>query len=120
MKKQNVAFGFSKNISQNKTSILKIIVRIVKMTFKQDKIDAFLEFLEQNKLQIRNFPGCKMIEILHEKHNPAVIMTHSHWNTDQDLENYRQSSLFEYVWSNTKIHFDAKPEAYSMLSLDKL
>ena len=97
-----------------------MVVRIVKMTFKTDKIAEFLNFLEENKTKIRSYPGCEMVEILQEKDNPAVIMTHSHWRSEEDLENYRNSELFHYVWSNTKIHFDAKPEAYSMLSLDKL
>ena len=58
-----------------------MIVRIVKMTFKRDKIQEFLHFLEENKPKIRNFPGCLMVEILQEKINPAVIMTHSYWRT---------------------------------------
>lgn len=97
-----------------------MIVRIVKMTFKEEKIDEFLAFLEENKSKIRSFPGCEMVEILQEKDNPTLIMTHSHWRSEVDLENYRHSDLFNYVWANTKIHFKAKPEAYSMLSLDKL
>ncbi|MCP9761648.1 putative quinol monooxygenase [Lacihabitans soyangensis] len=97
-----------------------MIVRIVKMTFKEDKIIEFLAFLEENKSKIRDFPGCEMVEILQEKDNPAVIMTHSHWQSEAELEAYRNSDLFNFVWSNTKIHFNAKPEAYSMLSLDKL
>ena len=97
-----------------------MIVRIVKMTFKSDKIQEFLLFLEENKQKIRSFPGCLLVEILQEKNNPNVIMTHSHWASEQDLENYRCSELFNFVWSNTKIHFDAKPEAYSMISLDKI
>jgi heme-degrading monooxygenase HmoA len=90
------------------------------MTFKEAKIVEFLAFLEENKSKIRNFPACEMVEILQEKENPAVIMTHSHWKSEVDLENYRHSDLFNYVWANTKFHFNAKPEAYSMLSLDKL
>jgi len=97
-----------------------MIVRIVKMTFKKEKIQEFLHFLEENKLKIRNFPGCLGIEILQEKNNPAVIMTYSYWESEIDLENYRCSELFNFVWSNTKIHFDDKPEAYSMVSLDKI
>ncbi len=97
-----------------------MIVRIVKMTFKREKIQDFLLFLEENKSKIRNFPGCLRIEILQEKNNPTVIMTHSYWDSEVDLENYRCSELFKFVWRNTKIHFDEKPEAYSMVSLDKI
>jgi len=61
-----------------------------------------------------------MVEILQEIDHPNVIMTHSHWESAEALENYRKSDLFKSVWSKTKIHFADKPEAFSMLSLDKL
>ena len=97
-----------------------MIVRIVKMTFKEEELKTFFNFLEPNKEKIRNFPGCKMVEFLQEKGNPSVIMTHSHWESEVALENYRNSELFKYVWSNTKIHFKDKPSAYTLVSLDKL
>ena len=97
-----------------------MVVRIVKMTFKEEKLSEFLAFLAQNKHKIREFPGCNMVEILQEKENPKVIMTHSHWDSEFDLENYRVSELFKYVWGNTKIHFSEKPEAWTLNSLDKL
>jgi quinol monooxygenase YgiN len=97
-----------------------MVIRIVKMTFYSEKVEEFLIFLEKNKYQIRNFPGCLMVEILQKIDKPNVIMTHSHWESEQHLENYRNSDLFNFVWSNTKIHFEDKPEAFSMLSLDKL
>jgi heme-degrading monooxygenase HmoA len=97
-----------------------MLVRIVKMTFKIDKIDEFLDFLEDKKPLIRNFPGCRMVEILQDLDHPTILMTHSYWESAADLEKYRNSELFKFVWANTKIHFDGKPEAFSMLSLDKL
>ncbi|ADF52164.1 conserved hypothetical protein [Zunongwangia profunda SM-A87] len=30
------------------------------------------------------------------------------------MENYRNSAFFKVVWSNTKILFNAKPEAWSV------
>lgn len=52
------------------------------MTFKEEKIEVFLRFLEENKHKIRNFPGCLMVEILQEIGQPNVIRTHSHWESE--------------------------------------
>jgi heme-degrading monooxygenase HmoA len=46
-----------------------------------------------------------------------VFFTYSFWETEQDLENYRQSALFDEVWTFTKKLFNDKPEAWSV---DKL
>jgi heme-degrading monooxygenase HmoA len=46
-----------------------------------------------------------------------VFFTYSYWETEQDLENYRNSELFDTVWSFTKKLFNDKPEAWSV---DKL
>lgn len=91
-----------------------MIIRFVRMTFQPEKVNEFLEFLENYLPQIRNFEGCTYLEILRDIDNPSVLMTHSHWVSADALENYRKSELFSYVWSNTKIHFSDKPIAFSM------
>lgn len=97
-----------------------MITRIVKLTFDPNKVAEFLAFLGEFKSQIRHFPGCQMVEILQETNKPNVIMTHSHWDSEHDLENYRNSDLFNHVWANTKIHFIGKPEAITLNIIDKL
>jgi (4S)-4-hydroxy-5-phosphonooxypentane-2,3-dione isomerase len=97
-----------------------MITRIVKLTFDPTKVSEFLSFLEEFKTQIRNFPGCEMLEFLQEVNKPNVIMTHSQWQSEKDLEDYRNSELFNHVWANTKIHFIDKPEAITLNILDKL
>jgi hypothetical protein len=39
-----------------------MFVRIVKLTFQEDKIDAFLSNFEEIKHQIRNFEGNEFLE----------------------------------------------------------
>lgn len=87
------------------------------MTFQPEKLEEFLSFLENYKSQIRNFPGCTHLEILQDVDIPNVITTYSHWNAPEDLENYRKSELFSFVWGNTKIHFADKPVAFSVKRL---
>lgn len=93
-----------------------MLIRYVRMTFQEDKVDEFLNFFEENKQQIRHFPGCRYVELLRDIHQTNVFMTHSHWDSEVDLNNYRDSELFAYVWGNTKKLFSDKPVAYSMES----
>lgn len=94
-----------------------MFVRIVKMGFHEDKVDAFLDNFEQVKQDIRNFPGNRFLELYRDKNDPTVFFTYSYWETEDDLENYRKSELFTEVWAYTKQLFRQKAEAWSV---DKL
>ena len=98
-----------------------MFVRIVKMGFKEDKIEEFLNNFEQVKSNIRNFEGCQFLELYRDKNNRNTFFTYSYWVDENALENYRHSDLFKKVWAETKVHFNAKPEAWSvdkLVSLD--
>lgn len=94
-----------------------MFVRIVKMSFHEDKIPAFLENFHSVKAQIRNYPGNNFLELYQDKNNPCIFFTYSIWNEESDLENYRHSDLFKEVWTFTKALFNDKPQAWSV---DKL
>ncbi len=91
-----------------------MFVRIVKMSFDENKIEEFLNNFHQVKEKIRAFEGCQFLELYQDKENTNIFFTYSYWNTEQDLNNYRKSDLFINVWSKTKILFNAKPEAWSV------
>ncbi|MDI1255043.1 MAG: antibiotic biosynthesis monooxygenase [Flavobacterium sp.] len=94
-----------------------MFVRIVKMSFHEENIPAFLANFELMKEKIRNAPGNRFLELYQDKNDKCIFFTYSYWETDADLENYRQSELFYDVWAFTKKLFNAKPEAWSV---DKL
>ena len=94
-----------------------MFVRIVKLSFHLENIPAFLENFELMKEKIRNAPGNRLLELYQDKQNPELFFTYSYWNTEVDLENYRNSELFYEVWQFTKKLFNDKPEAWSV---DKL
>lgn len=94
-----------------------MFVRIVKMGFHEDKVEAFLENFEQVKHDIRNFPGNRFLELYRDKNDASVFFTYSYWETEEDLEKYRKSELFTEVWAFTKQLFNKKAEAWSV---DKL
>lgn len=91
-----------------------MFVRIVKMSFEADKIDLFLANFNSTKEKIRKSKGCELLELYRDKTNANVFFTYSYWQTEQDLENYRNSALFKNVWAKTKVLFNDKPEAWSL------
>ncbi|MFD2568321.1 putative quinol monooxygenase [Pseudotenacibaculum haliotis] len=91
-----------------------MFVRIVKMGFQPEHIDTFLSNFHAKKEFIRNSPGCRLLELYRDKQDPSVFFTYSYWDKEEDLENYRNSDLFKGVWAETKILFNAKPEAWSV------
>jgi len=94
-----------------------MFVRIVKMSFHEENIPAFLDNFEIMKDKIRNAPGNRFLELYQDRNDKQIFFTYSYWETEQDLENYRQSELFYDVWAFTKKLFNGKPEAWSV---DKL
>ncbi len=91
-----------------------MIKRIVKMSFKEDQIPAFIANFEANKDKIKSFPGCHHVELLQSKKQPSLFFTFSIWDGEDALDAYRHSELFKGIWTVTKLMFDAKPEAWSL------
>lgn len=96
-----------------------MIKRIVKMTFREDAVETFLnEVFEHSKDRIRAFPGCQHMELLRQKNKPNVLFTLSFWDDEAALEAYRQSELFQNTWAKTKVLFAEKAEAWSVEVID--
>lgn len=97
-----------------------MIVRIVKLHFREEEVEAFQEYFHSICHQIRNFEGCQRLELLQDVNNPCIFFTYSYWNEEQDLENYRHSDLFESFWSIAKSKFAQKAEAWSHKKIAEL
>jgi heme-degrading monooxygenase HmoA len=97
-----------------------MFVRIVKMSFHEENIPKFMENFNLIKEKIRNSPGNRYLELYQDKNNPEIFFTYSFWETEEDLENYRKSALFDEVWTFTKKLFNDKPEAWSVNKLVSL
>lgn len=91
-----------------------MITRIVKLEFQPDKIQSFLDFFETIKHRVNGFPGCYGMKLYQDIENPCVVMTYSHWKSQLELDEYRNSETFGEVWPTIKPWFNAKPEAWSV------
>lgn len=84
------------------------------MSFKTEKVEQFLDIFDNSKERIRNVDGCSLLELYRDKTNPNIFFTYSYWDTEQNLDNYRNSTLFNGVWAKTKVLFNDKPLAWSV------
>ena len=91
-----------------------MFVRIVKMDFKPENVTTFQNIFNSHKNKIRAFEGCQFLELYRDKKTPNIFFTYSYWKNEAALENYRTSPLFKEVWSETKILFQNKPQAWSV------
>ena len=97
-----------------------MLTRIVKMTFKKDKVAEFELHFNEIKDIIRNQLGCNSVVLYQDRTDSCVFFTYSIWNEEADLERYRNSDFFKKVWKHTKQLFAEKPEAWSLDETVKL
>ena len=97
-----------------------MIVRIVKLQFKKENISSFERIFEETRETIKGFPGCSLLELYQDVSDPATFFTYSQWESEQDLEAYRQSDFFKGVWTRTRALFDDKAKAWSVQKVHPL
>ena len=93
-----------------------MITRIVKLTIQPDKTADFLAIFNDSKPFILNSEGCHQVQVLNDTQQPHLFFTYSIWESEEHLNKYRQSEIFESIWQRTKMLFAAKAEAWSLVS----
>lgn len=90
-----------------------MLIRLVRMTFHPDAIDRFLILFDATAPKIRDFPGCRHLELWQDERYASILTTYSHWADADALDGYRRSEFFKETWARTKPLFAAPPEAFS-------
>lgn len=85
------------------------------MHFREDKVEDFKKMFNETYGRIRNFDGCRFLELYQDEKDAAVFYTMSKWENGDSLDVYRNSDLFRQTWAITKSYFAAPPLAYSLL-----
>jgi quinol monooxygenase YgiN len=91
-----------------------MIVRIVRMEFQPNRVHDFLTVFRAAESKIRNFSGCRQMEIYRDHDRENVFYTISHWDSLQHLNDYRNSEVFHRTWEPVKELFAAAPIVYSL------
>lgn len=97
-----------------------MIVRIVELSIREEELDVAKALLAAVAPRVRSFNGCTHLRILFDIHQPHHITTYSHWNSEDDLNNYRASLVFKDFWGKIKPLFAEAPRAWSSSTLHHL
>jgi len=97
-----------------------MLIRVVRMTFKPEAVEDFLTNFDENKHSIRNFPGCHHLELWRDENDKNIFLTHSHWESEEKLNQYRDSELLKTVWTFAKTLFSEKPLAFSSRKMEEV
>jgi len=88
------------------------------MSFDKSNSALFLEIFNEHREQIRAAEGCTYLELWQTEENDSTLFfTHSRWDSEDHLNNYRHSDIFKIVWPKTKALFNASPKAWTVNSL---
>jgi len=93
-----------------------MITRIVKMSFEAGKAEQFLEIFEEMKQHIAQSEGCFELNLHQDLANPNQFFTISLWDSEVNLDRYRNSELFKLTWARVKPLFAERAEAWSLIS----
>jgi heme oxygenase (mycobilin-producing) len=97
-----------------------MIIRVVKMVFREDEVASFQQLFAERRSLIRHFEGCTHLELWQDEKKPTIFFTYSWWDSEEHLDNYRSSHFFDDTWRQTKIKFAEKPEAWTVRSVASL
>lgn len=90
-----------------------MIVRIVHLHFDPDSVMEAASHIREVAPKVRQMPGCAYLEILQDVHHPATWTTYSHWDSESDLNAYRDSATFREFWKKVKPLFAVPARAWS-------
>ncbi len=90
-----------------------MIIRIVKMQFREEHLEEFKNIFEATRPKILEF-GCHRVNLFEQEGDATTLFTISHWDSQSDLDNYRNSELFGHVWKQTKSLFLKPASAWSL------
>jgi len=91
-----------------------MLTRIVRMHFRTEEVSNFLAIFKESHPKISKVVGVHQVDLYQDWQNPDVYYTYSIWDSEEHLNVYRDSTLFEGVWAATKALFAEKPKAYSL------
>lgn len=91
-----------------------MINRIVKLRFCDEYSNHFEKIFKETKPFILNQKGCLSVVLMKNIDHKNEFFTYSTWDSQDDLNNYRKTTLFKTVWKSLKPNFVSKAEAWSL------
>ena len=83
------------------------------MVFIEEKSAKFREHSKTIVNKISKSKGCHKVEILQDINDRNIFFSYSHWSSEEDLNNYRNSEMFKNIWGELRKMFAKKTQAWS-------
>ncbi|MEO6189916.1 MAG: antibiotic biosynthesis monooxygenase [Saprospiraceae bacterium] len=84
------------------------------MKFGDENLNNFVQIFRETAPRIKNFSGCISVELVQDVKDKNQIFTISEWESEESLEQYRNSDFFSITWKKTKLLFVEKAVAWSL------
>ena len=84
------------------------------MHFRPDEVDTFLKIYRESRPFIVEMRGCQGVSLHRQAGKPEVMFTISRWDSEEDLNHYRNSDFFKQTWMKTKALFENRADAWSL------
>ncbi len=94
------------------------LIRLVRLTFKHDFIESFLELYKSHHDLLVKQAGFHSVILINDLDQPNVFLTLSLWRSKDHLERYRQSEVFSSTWSKIKPWFANPPVVQNLRQID--
>ena len=94
-----------------------MLIRIVKLTIREENISSFEQIFAERKEYIRNHKGCTLLELYKDKADPRVFFTYSRWDSDSDLQAYRDSEKMYGLKPGNSLMKNHRPGVFRKLNL---
>ncbi len=91
-----------------------MITRIVKLHFAAEHVHDFLSYFDTINQVVTTFPGCQGMRLMQDRKNPCIVFTYSMWESEEALESYRTSPIFQEIWPKIKYWFDQQADAWTV------
>lgn len=91
-----------------------MIIRIVKMHFREGEAENFLQIFEEMNAHIAQSEGCFELNLHRDSQQPNQFFTISLWQSEAHLNRYRDSELFKLTWARVKPLFTEPAAAWTL------
>lgn len=91
-----------------------MITRIVRMHFRPEEVESFIDIYRKSRPFILEMKGCLGVSLHSQAGKPEIMFTISKWDSEEDLNHYRNSDFFKQTWTKTKALFESSADAWSL------
>ena len=95
-----------------------MIVRLVKLEIQAEYAEQFAAFFQAEASQIQAWPGCHGVKAFRDVNQKSRFFTQSLWESEEALDQYRESDFFRKNWKTVKAWFAEPAQSWSTTMME--